>query len=163
MRLKFSIILVFTTLISCSNSSDFETGEIKAIKMLREVIIARNTSTTLLDTRKIITRKKIDEAKIPVLFVELDNGQNGTLTLYPGKGIGETWLGADGATITLENGIIKANEERDVMGSKSSMPPWSEIKNLQTTVVKSFILEVIMKYNPKFSRTLKRLIKDQQL
>ena len=120
MKLIYIVILVFTTLISCSNSSDFETGEIKAIKILREALIARHTSTILLDTRKIITRKKIDDAKIPVLFVELENGQNGTLTLYPGKGTGETWLGADGATITLENGIIKATRgmRRDVMGSQ---------------------------------------------
>ena len=130
MKWIYVIILAFTTLISCSNSSDFETGEIKVLKNLREALIARNTSTTLLDTRKIITRKKIDDAKIPVLFVELESGQNGTLTLYPGKGVGKTWLGADGATITLENGIIKATRgmRRDVMGSKSSMPPWSETK-----------------------------------
>ena len=131
MKWVFTVILAFTTLISCSNSSDFETGEIKAIKILRETLIARNTSTILLDTRKVITRKKIDDAKIPVLFVELENGQNGTLTLYPGEGVGETWLGADGATITLENGLIKATRgmRNDVMGSASSMPSWSRIKN----------------------------------
>ena len=130
MKWIFIVILAFTTLISCSNSSEFETGEIKAIKMLRETLIARNTSTILLDTRKIITRKKIDDAKIPVLFVELENGQNGTLTRYPGQGIGESWLGADGATITLENGVIKATRgmRNDVMGSASSMPSWSRIK-----------------------------------
>ena len=94
-------------------------------------LIARHTATMLVDTRIIITRKKIDDAYIPVLFVELDNGQNGTLTPYPGKGFGETWLGADGITITLENGIIKATRgmRKDVMGSKSSMPPWSEIND----------------------------------
>ena len=130
MKQTLIIILAFVVLMSCSNSSDFETGEIKAIKILREAVIARYKSTTLLDTRKIITRKKIDDAKIPVLFVELENGQNGTLTLYPGEGIGETWLGADGATITLENGIIKATRgmRRDVMGSNSSMPQWSNKK-----------------------------------
>lgn len=130
MRQTFIIILLFSTLVSCSNSSDFETGGIKAVKTLREALIARYTSTTLLDTRKIITRKKIDDARIPVLFVQLENGQNGTLTLYPGEGVGQTWLGADGATITLENGIIKATRgmRRDLMGSKSSMPPWSETK-----------------------------------
>ena len=128
----FIVFLVFVTLISCSNSSDFETGEIKAIKMLRETLIARNTTRMLLDTRKIITRKKIDDAKIPVLFVELENGQNGTLTLYPGEGVGETWLGADGATITLQSGRIKATRgmRHDVMGSTSSMPLWSDIKDI---------------------------------
>ena len=59
----------------------------------------------------------------------MKNGQNGTLTLYPGEGIGETWLGADGATITLQSGIIKATRgmRGDVMGSVSSMPSWSDI------------------------------------
>ena len=128
-EMVFIIIAALPALIACSNTNDLETGEIKAIKILREALIARHTPTLLLDTKKIITRKKIDDAKIPVLFVELENGQNGTLTLYPGKGMGETWLGADGATITLENGIIKATRgmRRDVMGSESSMPPWSEI------------------------------------
>ena len=131
MKWIFIVILAFTTVISCSNSSDFDTGEIKAIKMLRETLIAQNTSTVLFDTRKVITRKKIDDAKIPVLFVELENGQNGTLTLFPGQGVGKTWLGADGATITLENGLIKATRgmRNDVMASASSMPPWSRIKN----------------------------------
>ncbi len=131
MKCLFVIIVALATLISCSNSNEFETGEIKAIKMLRETLIARNTSTMLLDTRKVITRKKIDDAKIPVIFVELENGQNGTLTLYPGEGIGDTWLGADEATITLDNGIIKATRgmKSDVMGSASSMPSWLDIKD----------------------------------
>ena len=135
----FLKVFALVTLTACSNSSDFETGEIKAIKILRETMIARNKSTTLLDTRRIITRKKIDDANIPVLFVELENGQNGTLTLYPGEGVGETWLGADGATITLENGMIKATRgmRNDVMGSTSSMPSWSNIKNT-TEITRQF-------------------------
>ena len=76
MKFIFVIIVAFGTLISCSNSSDFEIAEIEAIKTFEEALIDRNISTILLDTRKIITRKKIDDAKIPVLFVELENGQN---------------------------------------------------------------------------------------
>ena len=66
---------------------------------------------------------------MPVLFVELASGQNGTLTPYPGQGDGQTWLGADGATITLERGILKASRGMgdDLMGSSSSMPTWSNI------------------------------------
>ena len=165
MKSIYIVILAFTTLIACSNSSDFETGEIKAIKVLREALITRNSSTILLDTRKVISRKKIDDAKIPVLFVELESGQNGTLTLYPGKGIGETWLGADGATITLQNGIIKATRgmRSDVMGSASSLSPWSEVTDTSEysrqisylggdnqTYSKSFSC-VIKKYNKKTS------------
>ena len=70
-----SYLSIYHAFISCGNSSDFETGEIRAIKMLREALIAYNSSKVLLDTRKIITRKKIDGAGIPVLFVELENGK----------------------------------------------------------------------------------------
>ena len=99
------LVLLFVALVmltACSNSSDFETSEIKAVKILRDTINSLKTPTAMLDVKKIVTRKKIDEARIPVLFIELENGQNGTLTLYPGQAVGETWLGADGATITLE-------------------------------------------------------------
>ena len=125
------LLLSLIILTACSNSSDFETGEIKAIKNLRDTLLASKTPTKILDTRQIITRKKIDDAKIPVLFIELKNGQNGTLTLYPGQGVGETWLGADGATVTLERGIIKATRgmRSDVMGGTSSMPSWANIKD----------------------------------
>ena len=131
------LILLFLTLAmltSCSNSSDFETSEIKAIKMLRETINARKTPTMILDVRNVVTRKKIDKAKISVLFIELENGQNGTLTLYPGQGVGETWLGADGATITFNKGILKATRgmRNDLMGATSSIPNWSQIKEAAT-------------------------------
>lgn len=123
------IILIVVAVTACSNAKDFEKGEIQVVKMIKEILISPKKTSVLLDTRKVITRKKIDDAMIPVLFVELENGQNGTLTLYPGKGVGETWLGADGATITLQSGIIKATRgmRGDVMGSASSMPLWSEI------------------------------------
>jgi hypothetical protein len=131
MKRSFVLLLLHLILTACSNSSDLETGEIKAIKNLRDTLLASNTPTRILDTRNVISRKKIDDAKIPVLFIELQNGQNGTLTLYPGQGVGETWLGADGATVTLENGVIKATRgmRGDVMGSTSSMPSWADVKD----------------------------------
>ena len=73
---------------ACSNSSEFEKGEIEALKMLRETIISIGKPKMILDTRSIITREKIDNAKVPVLFIELKNSQNGTLTMYPGQGLG---------------------------------------------------------------------------
>ena len=79
-----------------------------------------------MDARGLIDREQIDKANIPVLFVELETGQNGTLTPYPGQGIGQTWLGADGATITFDRGVLKASRGMgdDVMGGTSSMPSW---------------------------------------
>ena len=130
MRWFYSLVIAIATISACSNSNDFETEEIKAIKMLKEVWLASRAQRVLLDTRDVVTRKKVNDANIPVLFVEIENGQNGTLTLYPGQGVGETWLGADGATITLSNGILKATRgmRNDLMGVASQMINWSGIK-----------------------------------
>ena len=116
---------------SCSSTPELETGEIKTIQLLNKAFSQLNDLDVLADSRKLLTRAQIDAAGIPILFVELETGQNGTLTPYPGEGIGQTWLGADGATITLKQGVLKASRGMgdDLMGSISEMPEWLEINN----------------------------------
>ena len=129
--IKWLAILSF--LVSCSDDSEIETGEIKTIKTLLQSFSERKTNgDAFVDARKILSRSKIDAEKIPVLFVELKtSGQNGTLTPYPGQGVGQTWLGIDGATITLNDGVLKASRGMgdDLMGSTSLKPPWFTIEN----------------------------------
>ena len=74
-----------------------------------------------------------------MLFVELASGQNGTLTPYPSQGVGQTWLGADGATVTLDRGILKASRGLgdDLMGSTSFMPPWSKIDQKRNLIAEN--------------------------
>ena len=127
---KFLISLaVILILASCSNAPEMETGEIRTLQLLKTAFDSSNKPKRFIDSRNLINRKQIDAANIPVLFVELASGQNGTMTPYPGQGVGQTWLGADGATITLETGILKASRGMgdDLMGSSSSMPPWPKI------------------------------------
>lgn len=130
---KFLLLLI---LAACTNTPDLETGEIKVLNLLRDVIDQPRNKKIFVDSRNLLSRDQIDKADIPVLFVELDTGQNGTLTPYPGQGFGETWLGADGATITLERGIIKASRGMgdDIMGSSSSTPKWQEIYSSSITI-----------------------------
>ena len=124
-------LVVISILASCSNTPELETGEIKTLATLKQAFQQSNQPKQFIDARLLLNREQIDDAKVPVLFVELPSGQNGTLTHYPGQGIGQTWLGADGATITLEKGILKASRGMgdDLMGATSSMPSWSKIKN----------------------------------
>lgn len=126
------LILLFS---SCSNTPEMETGEIEALQLIKQVFEKSGGQDMFIDSRNLLSRKQVDAAKTPVLFVELPSGQNGTLTPYPGQGVGQTWLGADGATITLERGVLKASRGMgdDLMGSTSSMPPWSKIKNKTQT------------------------------
>ena len=73
----------------------------------------------LVDTRKTVTPQIIESASIPLLFIEKESGQNGTLALYPGSNTVETWLSADGATVSLSNGELVATRGLgdDLMGS----------------------------------------------
>ena len=123
---SLTFIIIFA---SCSNNTDMETGEIRTLQLLKKAFDSSNKPKQFIDARDLINREQIDAANIPVLFVELASGQNGTLTPYPDEGVGQTWLGADGATITLEKGILKASRGmgNDLMGSSSSMPTWSTI------------------------------------
>ena len=127
-RFLASLALIFI-LTSCYNTTDTKTGEIGTLQLLKNAFNNSNKPTRFIDARNLINREQIDAANTPVLFVELVSGQNGTLTPYPGQGVGQTWLGADGATITLEKGILKASRGMgdDLMGSSSSIPPWKKI------------------------------------
>ena len=123
-------LFIVPILAACSNTPELQTGEIKALEMLAQAFPSSNQNNKFVDARLLLNREQIDEANVPVLFVELPSGQNGTLIPYPGQGIGQTWLGADGATVTLQRGVLRASRGLgdDLMGSSSSMPPWSKIK-----------------------------------
>ena len=141
-RFTLGLILI-VILASCSNTPELETGEIKTLEIINQAFQKSGQRKLFIDSRQLLYRKKIDKAKIPVLFVELPSGQNGTLTLYPGQGDGQTWLGSDGATITLWRGVLKASRGmgNDLMGSTSSMLPWSQIKiKHKSTTVNLFTL-----------------------
>lgn len=105
---------------------ELETGEIKTIELIREALFQSSKNKKFIEARKILTRGQIDSFNIPILYVELETGQNGTLTSYPGNGDGQTWLGADGATITFKNGILKASRGMgdDMMGGSFPAPIW---------------------------------------
>ncbi len=149
---RLSLIMIIA---SCSNTTDMETGEIRTLQLLKKAFEDSNKPKQFIDARNLINREQIDEANIPVLFVELASGQSGTLTPYPGQGVGKTWLGADGATITLVRGILKASRGmgNDLMGSSSSMPTWSKIK--YKTVSYSRELNYISGDNKIFKRVLR--------
>lgn len=127
-KFLFNLALIIA-LISCSNEPEMETGEIRTLQLLKSALAKSDGSKRFINARNVLSRTQVDAAQTPILFVELSSGQNGTLVPYPGKGVGQTWLGADGATITLEQGVVKSSRGmgNDIMGSSSSMPPWAKI------------------------------------
>jgi len=119
---KFLTLLALAALAACANAVDMENGEVKALKLLKKKLDTPSRPASYVDARKLVTRQMIDAAGVPVLFVEIDRGQNGTMTQFPGLGVGETWLGSDGSTVTLERGMLKATRGvgDDLMGSEAS-------------------------------------------
>ena len=79
---NFFIIL---TMVCCTNTSELETGEIKTFQLLKQAFAKPNQTKIFIDARTVLSREQVDAANIPVLFVELKSGQNGTLTPYPDK------------------------------------------------------------------------------
>ena len=59
-----------------------------------------------IDVRKLVTREIVEEAGDPILFVELEDGRNATLSLFPGENELPVWLGVDGSTVTAKNGVL---------------------------------------------------------
>ena len=132
MKLVFSILLL-SALSACGNSPELETGETKVLKIIKDKMDAPSGATAYIDARKLVSREILDGVGVPILFVEIDRGQNGTLSQYPGEGIGQTWLAVDGSTVTLENGLLKATRGMgdDLMGSEISHEiNWSDFDDV---------------------------------
>ena len=132
MRLIFSILSLLA-LSACGNSTELETGETKVLKIIKDKLDAPSGAVAHIDARKVVSRDIIDGVGVPILFVEIDRGQNGTMTQYPGVGDGQTWLGVDGSTVTLDNGLLKATRGMgdDLMGSEISHEiNWSDLEEV---------------------------------
>ena len=76
-KFLLSLILIFIVA-SCSNTPELETGEIKIFSIFEQAVQDSNQPQQFIDARLLLNRKQIDKAKVPVLFVELPSGQNGT-------------------------------------------------------------------------------------
>ena len=126
------IFLIF--LIGCSNSPEIEGAGEKTLNQLFKTFQQNRNQIKPVSARSILTRADIDSSGVPLLFVELATGQNGTLYKYPGFGVGETWIGVDGATLTLDKGILIASRGmgNDIMGGHTSIPEWKFIKETQS-------------------------------
>ena len=119
---NLALALPLLALTACGNSIELKSGERKVIKLIQDKIERPAGPAAYIDARKIVSRAIIDGVGVPILFVEIDRGQNGTMTQYPGEGVGQTWLGVDGSTVTLDNGTLKATRGvgDDLMGSEIS-------------------------------------------
>jgi hypothetical protein len=81
---------------ACGNSPELETRETSVLKIIKDKMDAPSGATAYIDPRKLVLRENLDSIGVLIMFVEIDRGQNGTLSKDTGEGIGYTWLGVDG-------------------------------------------------------------------
>ena len=119
MRKSIYRALALLALCGCTQNIKNETSSFSIVSELSGALREAMSTPELVDTRKTVTRQIIESAGIPLLFIEKESGQNGTLSLYPGSNTVETWLSADGATVSLSNGELVATRGLgdDLMGS----------------------------------------------
>ena len=79
MRVIFSVLSLIA-LSACGNSPELETGETKVLKIIKDKMDAPSGATAYIDARKLVSREILDGVGVPILFVEIDRGQNGTLS-----------------------------------------------------------------------------------
>ena len=121
MEMRKLIYSALAILILCGCEQNV-TGGASTASIARELsgaLLEAMSTPEVVDTRTIVTRQIIESAGIPLLFIEKESGQNGTLSLFPGSNMSETWLSADGATVSLIDGELAATRGlgNDLMGS----------------------------------------------
>ena len=66
----YVLLTFFFVLASCSNTPELETGEIKTLQLLKNATKQANSPKIFVDARDLLSRRQIDLAAIPILFVE---------------------------------------------------------------------------------------------
>ena len=98
------IFISLVMLLGCS-STDIERSDPAILFDLVKSSILQKEALPI-DVRKLVTREIVEEAGDPIIFVELEDGKNATLSLFPGENELPVWLGVDGSTITAKNGVL---------------------------------------------------------
>ena len=104
MKTVCQIFISLVILIGCS-STDIERSDPAVLfDLMKSSIFQKKVSP--IDVRQLITREIVEKAGDPILFVELKDGRNATLSLFPGENVLPVWLGVDGSTVTAKNGVL---------------------------------------------------------
>ena len=87
-----------------SNSVILRQAKLKPLKLKRGFISCAKRLLKYWHKKHHYSEKKLMTPKYQC-FHGIRKWQTNT-DIYPGQGVGETWLGADGATVTLEHGVV---------------------------------------------------------
>lgn len=153
MKLRARICLGFILLLLAACSSKTEPSqEFLLVEQLKS-IFNKSEVDGQVNPRKVITRSMIDESNIPLILIEiLDGDQIATLSAFPGSTLNKVWLSADGRTVTTQNGMLIATRgmNYDLMGADVGAAGYSLEKTIAGNI------------EPQHRRLYKYLIADNQ-
>ena len=122
---------IFLLLAACS-SKTVPSQDFLLLEQLKS-ILNKNEIEGQVNPRKVITRSMIDASNVPLILIEVLNGdQIATLSAFPGSTLNEVWLSADGRTVTTQNGMLIATRgmNYDLMGADVGAASYSLEKTI---------------------------------
>ena len=120
MKLSTRICLgfIFFLLAACGSKTE-SSQELLLVEQFKSIFNKGEVGGQV-NPRKVITRSMIDASNVPLILIEVLNGdQIATLSAFPGSTLNEVWLSADGRTVTTQNGMLIATRgmNYDFMGA----------------------------------------------
>ena len=118
LRTRFCLGFILLLLAACSSKTQ-SSQELLLVEQVKSIFNKSEVGEQV-NPRKVITRSMIDESNIPLILIEILNGdQIATLSAFPGSTLNEVWLSADGRTVTTQNGMLIATRgmNYDLMGA----------------------------------------------
>ena len=109
MKLNKRICLgfIFFLLAACGSKTE-SSQELLLVEQFKSIFNKGEVGGQI-NPRKVITRSMIDASNVPLILIEVLNGdQIATLSAFPGSTLNEVWLSADGRTVTTQNGMLIA-------------------------------------------------------
>ena len=124
MKTVCQIFISLFMLVGCSSTGIERSDPAVLFDLVKSSISQKKVSP--IDVRKLVTREIVEEAGDPILFVELKDGRNATLSLFPGENALPVWLGVDGSTVTAKNGVLISTRGMgdDLMNSEYEKTFW---------------------------------------
>ena len=143
--------LICSALLGCS-SENADTNSPIIFTQLKALFLGIHASERI-DPRKVITRTIIDQSSTPLILVDvLNSDQVATMEAFPGNTLFEVWLGADGSTVTTQNGLLVATRGmgHDLMGADLGAVKRALNASLQGS------------HSKEYMRSFKYLVQDNQ-
>ena len=151
LRTRICLGFIFLLLAACSSKTE-PSQELLLVEQFKSIFNKSEVGEQV-NPRNVITRSMIDESNIPLILIEILNGdQIATLSAFPGSSLNEVWLSADGRTVTTQNGMLIATRgmNYDLMGADVG----AAISSLEKTIAG--------KREPHHRRLFKYLAADNQ-